>query len=121
MREPQRDLHRAQKPGIDWRSVGLAGDSKDFGNLLTSAALPGHCGRAPPALDACHHTPSPPHPRWEEAYSMAVALMRPLLPLIAISSGGFTALGLQWVDVFRITGKPDEFRADLLLRRDSQL
>lgn len=59
--------------------------------------------------------------RWDEVYATAAALMRPLLPLIAMSSGGFTVFGLQYVDIFRVTTDPAAFHADMLLRRNSPL
>lgn len=60
--------------------------------------------------------------RWEEEYATAADLMHPLLPLIAVSSGGFTAFGLQYQDVFRITGDDlAQFRADMLLRQNSAM
>lgn len=58
---------------------------------------------------------------WQEVYAKAAEMMRPLLPLIAISSGGLTVFGLQYLDVFRIVGEPADFHADMLLRRDSEL
>lgn len=57
--------------------------------------------------------------RWEDAYASATELMRPFLPLIAVSTGGFSVLGLQYMDAFRITGEAQAFRADMLLRRNS--
>jgi len=59
--------------------------------------------------------------RWDDEYAVAANLMNPLLPLIAVSTGGFTGFGLQYLDVFQITGGPGEFKAEMLLRQNSEI
>lgn len=71
---------------------------------------------APNALAVTLHSYS----RWDDVYTAAAEMMRPLLPLIAVSSGGLTVFGLQYLDVFRITGEPADFRPEMLLRQDSE-
>lgn len=92
---------------VGWTFERFAPDGRVERNLML----------APNMLAVTLHS----YTRWEEVYAIAAELMRPLLPLIAVSSGGFTVCGLQYLDVFQISGDPGEFRADMLLRRDSEL
>lgn len=93
---------------VGWTFERFAPDGRIDRNLMLS----------PTTLAVTLHT----YTRWEEVYATAAALMRPLLPLIAVSSGGFTVFGLQYQDVFRIIGDDSaQFRADMLLRRNSAM
>lgn len=59
--------------------------------------------------------------RWEQAFEHALAFMRPLLPLICVSTGGVTVFGLQYADTFNIDSKDGTVSPDLLLNRQSSL
>ncbi|OIP14926.1 MAG: hypothetical protein AUK51_15435 [Comamonadaceae bacterium CG2_30_59_20] len=59
--------------------------------------------------------------RWEQAFEHALAFMRPLLPLICVSTGGITVFGLQYADTFNIDSQDSTFSPDLLLNRQSTL
>lgn len=93
---------------VGWTFERFAPDGRIERNLMLT----------PNTLAVTLHT----YTRWEEVYATAADLMRPLLPLIAVSSGGFTVFGLQYQDVFRITGDDvAQFSADMLLRRNSAM
>lgn len=93
---------------VGWTFERFAPDGRIERNLMLT----------PNTLAVTLHT----YTRWEEVYATAADLMHPLLPLIAVSSGGFTVFGLQYQDVFRITGDDvAQFRADMLLRQNSAM
>lgn len=58
--------------------------------------------------------------RWSETFSEALKLMRPFVPLISASSGGFTAFGLQYLDTFVIEGQEADFRPEMVLSTKSK-
>lgn len=93
---------------VGWTFERFAPDGRIERNLMLT----------PNTLAVTLHT----YTRWEEVYAIAANLMHSLLPLIAVSTGGFTAFGLQYQDVFRITGDDvAQFRADMLLRQNSTM
>ncbi|WP_089729472.1 TIGR04255 family protein [Candidatus Thiosymbion oneisti] len=57
--------------------------------------------------------------RWNDIWREALELLTPFVPILA-KERGISAIGLQYIDQFRVTGACDQFRASHLLREGSR-